>query len=263
MAVARDFSLTPSRPVSMIRSDPANTRYRSLPPVTAGPFASSKGAQRMAWKCRKCKHVVEDFLKPSECPGCHKKNTGFDHVKDDSKKEVTETKEYEWETFAKEANTQETVLTSLKDIANTNGLPDENCLAALLKAIDIPTPQKQGINFTVICANYDSKEKKLNGKHKLIDNKKADSTGHGADKCAELAVWEAIKADVGSSKPYLGFGQSKCPCDLCCARYAGLAKAKSLTIIVCYSEGYDKRPPNEYLIFSNTGTVFASKAKKK
>jgi hypothetical protein len=211
----------------------------------------------MAFKCEGCETVVD--VKTQYC-SCKPKKPQWKFFNDekDGKTEVLA----DWEKFASIGYNTETIFSTLEGIAGQNGLPDKECLGQLLKKVDMPDSKEMSkqIAFNVVAGTYDNQTSKLNSVTTLLPNAYIKSSGKGASKCAELVMWNKVSNGVKTHN-YLGVGQQIAPCDLCCARYSGLAKQKKLTIIVCYNSPYDKRPTNAYLVFTPTGTVYLSKKK--
>lgn len=207
----------------------------------------------MAYSCKNCGEVCEAKLK-SGCGKCGK-NKGFALVTDKSTTDVVAS--YKWETYASSAAVTIVSFTDFKSIGGVNSLPDSECLQKLyLKAL-VPSIKGKKMVFNVYVGNY--ADSTLTGSYAVTD-KEEFTVKAKASLCAEALMWDHCESKIGTKK-YMAVGQSKCPCDLCCARYAGLAKDKSITIIVCYDEGYDKRPAGHTFVFSSTGAIYLSSGK--
>lgn len=227
----------------------------------------------MAFKCSNCGHKVDEKPKKG-CPGCGK-ICRFDVVADAPKNPGKEEKPpSEWEAAASTALTAIIRQPTLDACANSNGLPDEVCLTAMYSAVAMPEvelsrlerknkPEKREkkIAFSVFGANYDSKSNALTGFEWGFEDRSFDQTGHGASVCAEYTMWENLSASV-RKKPYIGIGQTVCPCRLCMARYAALARKLGTTILVLWENGYDGEPDHSWAVFSSAGTAYVRNKKE-
>lgn len=204
----------------------------------------------MPYTCKSCQTVVA--VKPRQCPKCNQTNKGWSMQVAAPVQTEAKGKAYEFEDATATPVTAINVAADAGAIANQHGFPDADCLNLLLNATVLPqgdTKDKDSIYFTVIEANYGSLAKAVT-KTKLLTNKSFAKTGKGASKCAELFMWDAIASSLTEARPYLCIGQTIRPCDLCTARYAALAVAKSKTILVYFDKGYDAREGKSWLAFT-------------